>query len=392
MTNSIFSIAFWDGNSGWFTSDYGQIGHYIPPVVKSVSLAAGGLASALTADELQTVTELIVTGTMDARDFKTIRNDMPVLSALDLSGATIAAYTGTEGTLNVTYTYPANKIPRNALLNKTTINAVSLPATLTSIGRSAFNGCTALASVQISDKVIAIDSLAFRNCYSLYEIQLPSSLKVIDYSVFWNCGLNSLIVPEGVAQINDYAFQSCESLTMISIPASVLYIGYCAFSFDNALTAIDVSENNANYSSFDGAVYDKNQQKLLIFPGGKSTYFDILPTVSVIDTAAFEGSNTIQQITIPSSVTRIAPEAFYWCQNLSSINIPSSVTSIGGYCFYNCTGLQSIIANSKTPIDLSASDSVFNFIDKSSCILYVPEGCVSAYRSTKQWSDFTNIM
>lgn len=28
VTNSIFSIHFWDANNGWFVSDYGQIGHY----------------------------------------------------------------------------------------------------------------------------------------------------------------------------------------------------------------------------------------------------------------------------------------------------------------------------------------------------------------------------
>jgi hypothetical protein len=48
--------------------------------------------------EIENVTHLIVTGTIDARDVKFMRDNMPNLAVLDLSGVTIAAYTGNEGT------------------------------------------------------------------------------------------------------------------------------------------------------------------------------------------------------------------------------------------------------------------------------------------------------
>ena len=62
---------------------------------------AGTLASLLTANELATITNLTLTGTIDARDFVTLRDAMPVLAALDISGVTIAAYDGTAGPANV---------------------------------------------------------------------------------------------------------------------------------------------------------------------------------------------------------------------------------------------------------------------------------------------------
>ena len=46
---------------------------------KTVEITAGGLKSALTKDELNSLTKLTITGTMDARDFKTIRDSMPLI-------------------------------------------------------------------------------------------------------------------------------------------------------------------------------------------------------------------------------------------------------------------------------------------------------------------------
>jgi len=65
------------------------------------------------------VYSLTVTGTIDARDFKTLRDSTTTdFQVLDLSGATIAAYTGKAGTqdTNSDY-YPANAIPQYAFSN-----------------------------------------------------------------------------------------------------------------------------------------------------------------------------------------------------------------------------------------------------------------------------------
>ena len=44
----------------------------------------------------------------------------------------------------------------------------------------------------------------------------------------------------------------------------------------------------------------------------------------------------------------------------------------------------------ETPISLSSS--VFNNVDKSICILYVPYGCKSTYENAEVWKDFQNII
>jgi len=54
--------------------------------------------------------------------------------------------------------------------------------------------------------------------------------------------------------------------------------------------------------------------------------------------------------------------------------------------------MTSIYANSKLPINLNSSLSVFDGINKTTCILYVPVGSKSAYQTANQWEDFTNIV
>ena len=66
---------------------------------KSVNLVIpGSLSTILTVKELKSISNLTLSGTIDARDFKTIRDYMSALDTLDLSAVTIAAYNGLEGT------------------------------------------------------------------------------------------------------------------------------------------------------------------------------------------------------------------------------------------------------------------------------------------------------
>lgn len=414
VTNDIFSIFFPNAENGWLTSDYGQIARYIQP--RTIDISAGGLSTALTPTEKSTLTSIAITGNIDARDFKTMRDDMPLLSSIDLNGANIVAYTGSEGTYSTVVTdYPANTTPRLAFYNKTGLTSVTLPATLAAIGRSSFNKCSGLTSINIPSTVSSIGYAAFNYCSGLSLVNIPSSVNLIDTFTFAYCtnlknislpttvtkigygafdysGLTNITLPDGLNSIGQYAFQNCSSLNSVAIPSTLSTIGYCAFTFDNALTSFQVAGDNNNFSSMDGVLFDHDQKKLLCYPGGKGQFYQIPDGVTVVDTAAFEGLNIIQHVNIPASVTTLSQEAFYWCPNLNSIEIPSTVTSIGGYAFYNCFNLRSINANSGIPVDLSASDSVFKYVDKNNCTLNVPAGSKALYQAANQWKDFVNIM
>ncbi len=133
-------------------------------VSKSVSLAvAGTLSSTLTFDEQNTVTKLNLAGTIDARDFRTMRDLMPMLADIDLSGATIVAYEGADGTYTPNFaTYPEHEIPQFAFVDKTTLTNVKLPISASSIGKWAFYNCK-FSTIQLPQGLANIDENAFNN-------------------------------------------------------------------------------------------------------------------------------------------------------------------------------------------------------------------------------------
>ena len=101
-------------------------------------------------------------------------------------------------------------------------------------------------------------------------------------------------------------------------------------------------------------------------------------------------------------MTVIGDGAFQNNTVLTEVTIPASITSIGSNAFAGCTNLQSITINIIVPINLSAvsargytragGSDVFEGVDKSTCILYVPEESVDAYKAAPVWKEFKTIL
>jgi len=127
---------------------------------KTVYIAtAGSLTTAMSTAEKQAVANVTITGTIDARDFATMRDSLPNLANVTLAGATIVAYIGLLGTNVATNTvYAANTIPEYAFcyvagtyaISKSKLSSVILPVSIVAIGDSAFYNCNGLQSLSIS--------------------------------------------------------------------------------------------------------------------------------------------------------------------------------------------------------------------------------------------------
>ena len=137
------------------------------------------------------------------------------------------------------------------------LEAVTLPATLKTIGLDAFLGCHSLVSICIPDSVTAIEQEAFSNCDHLETVKLPEGINVIDDYTFWGCSsLTAINIPASVSSIGEEAFWGCSSLPSISIPAGVTSIAGNAFQGCDSLVIHVVSgsyaeaycrENGMNY-------------------------------------------------------------------------------------------------------------------------------------------------
>lgn len=297
-------------------------------VSKTIEVTAGNLKTVLKSGELNTVTNLTLSGTIDARDFKTMRDQMPLLSYLNISAVQILEYKGndaTNGTLELFY--PANAIAAFAFCNSLTMQ-----------GKSSLN------TVILPGSILSIDRFAFCRCTALISVNIPSSLKYI----------------------MDRAFQDCISLKSISIPSSVSYIWSSAF--ENCGCSFTVDWNSKRYSAVDGILFNKKQSTLIQCPNTLSGDF-----------------------VIPSSVRIVGVGAFSGCEKLNSVIIPETVNAIGSRAFLNCKNLKSITIQISIPPDLSRSEDVFSGVDLNSCVLIVMYESKQNYMDAEQWNDFVEI-
>jgi len=180
-----------------------------------------------------------------------------------------------------------------------------------------------------------------------------------------------------VTSINSSAFQWCKGLTSVNIPSSVTSIGYQAFFVCTGLTQIDVDNNNGQYSSQDGILFNKTKTSLIQYPAGKTGSCIIPNSVTGIGAWAFYNCKGLTSVNIPNSVTIIGDSAFYCCSGLNSVNIPTSVTSIGNSAFGGCTGLTEIIVYDNNLTYASQEGVLFNKA-KTSLIQY-PSGKKGSY-------------
>lgn len=375
---------------------------------KTVDLAtAGTLSTVLTSNELQTVTHLTLTGTIDARDFKTMRDDMPALAEINISEVTIVAYSGDEGTVLFPWNFPANTLPdyafkdKNAWDGKTNLTSILLPQSITELGAYCFTRCTGLTSIVIPSSVNSIGAYAFYNCSGLTTVSIPPAVTYIGAYSFGECSkLSSFVIPSSVTSIEEGTFRDCSSLTIVSIPSFVTSIGKFAFAgcyfltsvtipssvttigasafvfcprlssiiipssvtsigfsvFEDCGALIEVDVNNQNYSSLEGVLYNKAQTTLIRCSQSKSGRLTIPPTVTTINNNAFLGCPYLTTVNIPSSVKTIGEKAFYSCYDITSIVIPPSVTTIAASTFMYCTSLTSITI---PPTVTTIGDSAF---------------------------------
>ena len=299
---------------------------------------------------------------------------------------------------SITILEGVTSIGKEAFYGCSGLTSLTISNSVTSIGNEAFGVCSSLTSITIPDSVTSIGDSTFSSCSGLTSITMPNSVTSIGNGAFgWCENLTSIIIPDSVTSIGTSAFFSCSSLTSITIPNSVTSIGNGAFYGCSSLTNINVSNNNKNYSSIDGVLFNKNKTVIIQYPIKKDGTSYAIPNsvTSIGDSAfsqcssltsitlpdgvtsiggnAFEDCSSLTSITIPNGVTSIGEGAFYWCVSLTNITIPKGVTSIGNEAFRYCDSLTSItIPNSVTSIGYNAFYCCIS-LSKVLCLGNAPE-------------------
>lgn len=252
---------------------------------------------------------------------------------------------------------------------------------LESIGDGAFSGCHSLQRVVLLNPETSVSSSAFSGAIKLVQITNDINDSIISENAdgFVTAeidGVNTLInyvgsqkrivVPSNVIALRAYAFYD-SGITSLTLPKELTDIDYSAFDECDDLEEIIVDENNPNFSSYQGILYNKDYTQMLYVPKGIKGDIDVHDGVTVIgypslatQGVGFAGCKYVSSVNIPSSVTIIGWYAFSVCESLKSVNIPSSVNTVSPSAFRYCYSLSSIKFPEAVTLGVDDIKSIFN--------------------------------
>jgi len=147
-----------------------------------------------------------------------------------------------------------------------------------------------------------------------------------------NSNITKVIIENGVTTIGSMAFTSLANLTSITLSTSVTSFNGNLCERCSNLLEINVDNNNSNFSSIDGVLFNKDGTTLIRCPEGKTGVYSIPSSVSTIGNGALEFSR-LSSVNIPASVTTVEYGAFWSCENLTEINVN------GGTSFISSNGI-----------------------------------------------------
>lgn len=400
----------------------------------------GTLCNMMTEDQKNAIKKLIVTGNINALDFKTIEA-MPSLKELDLSGVKVEAniipsmamseiastgslewYTSEsniekmilpEGLISISehafngmtslrevYLPTTLKQIKQFAFYGTSLESVSIPASVLILEKAAFKKCESLKNVSFEEgsKLMRIESSAsndalgntssygvFHSCTSLEKISIPSSVSHLGVGTFNDCtSLKEIIIPDdtkltslegyyyldpnvlGASPVTGGLVEGCWNLTDIRIPAKIKKIDQSAF-MNSGLRTVAFAEgtqcSEIGDCSFSGCVYLENIDiPVTVTTMGNKVFYGCISLVSldltgveVIGESVFGGCTSLKYIALPSNTEEILPSSFYNCTSLEECRIPDGLMKIGEKAFSGCTSLRNIpVSASLLEIDDSA--------------------------------------
>lgn len=224
--------------------------------------------------------------------------------------------------------------------NQKGLTSISLPDTLTQLGKFSFKGCTSLSWIKLPDKVLSIPNYCFFECYTLESITVSQNLTSIDNYAFYQCRmLRYFAFPPQLETLGVYAFSNCHcAFHDLHLPDNVDTIPAHAFEYCISVQTIRLHKNIKYIKEH--AFSSCTQLTHILFDDSESPSDSNL---EFIGSKAFEYTSIQNFLSVPFELSRIDEGCFMHCNNLLNVNLTCQLDAISSNCFLNCTKLQSIV-------------------------------------------------
>ena len=140
-------------------------------------------------------------------------------------------------------------------------------------------------------------------------------------------------------------FEQFPNLRSLHLPSTVSDIG---INYIHSLQEVVVDEENPDYASADGQLYNKDMTELIAVPSGLPIKrFVVREGVEIIGKGVLAGHQELEEVVFPDSVKEVKDTAFSDCPSLKTVHLNEGLESFDSYAFGN-TALERV----KLPLSL----------------------------------------
>lgn len=267
-------------------------------------------------------------------------------------------------------------------------------------------------------------SLRYMDFYSsgLKELVLPQSLKKIGEYAFYYNRIQELVLPDDLEVIRPFTF-SYSLIRKLHLPKHLKRVMYAGIGDGNIIEEMTLPDelervDSLGFLNFAPPKLVIPRSLKVMEPLAFSYWFgdtlDIQAPLDSIPNRAFEGCQSVKKIIFPPTLKSIGEWAFTHCHELKSLDLPEGLERIGANAFgvhmldtiripstVKELGEKALYCNTwmgrctyyvypRTPP--VCVRYTFGDLDFENCTLYVPKGCVEAYRNAHEWCLFGHIL
>ena len=407
-----------------------------------IAMEQEGLLSNMFNEETrQKTTRLTISGPLNDSDFRFMRDELPMLSELDLWDS--QCYYIPDEAFCISNDWDNET-------GKQTLTKVRLPECTCRIGYRAFAGCTNLSEVNFEDltelndiagwaftntglrradlsytRITDLGDCQFRKARKMEHLALPNTITNIgnafqENSILTEVDLSNctnltnindafygsrklvrVVLPEGLKVLNS-TFNECSALANINFPSSLEVIGDATFQ-STQITSADLKGCTQlqrinswafnNCKKLANVTFPSNLQRIY---GGAFHECDALTAVdmSQLSLTEIEGSlfcwcDNLESVKLPKTVVTIRDNAFRGTKLSGILELPAALTTIEHDAFSSTQITIIKIAATNPPALATENEDGENVFSSNVAAAFVPEGCANRYKEAPVWEDLT---